>query len=151
MTCQIEFNSEMDGYVIAKEANITYNPKFDIVISRVIDNKLAGGVVYSDFNPGGSISMHFAGFHPRWICRELIWVCFDFPFNQLKVKKIFAQVPSDKPDVVDMDQRFGFLRPMVVKDVFENADLIVMDMYRDECKWLKLKPQIYRRGSNGQV
>jgi hypothetical protein len=103
--------------------------------------------VYTAYNPGGSIAMHMAGFCPNWISRDLIWVCFDYPFNQLNVRKIFGPVPSDNTKALDMNRRFGLVYELTVKDVFADADLIVLSMRRDQCKWLKITPRGYKRRS----
>lgn len=138
------FNDQAHGMIIAKEAGINFVQDYDTCISRVVDGDLVGGVVYNGYNPGGSIAVHFAGFTKHWICRDMIWICFDYPFNQLNVKKLFAYVPETNQHALQMDMRFGFTRPIRIKDVFEDCDLIVLDMYKDECKWLKILPNKYR-------
>ena len=136
--------------IIGQEAGYVFNPRCDQVISRVVDNELLGGVVYSGYT-GHSIALHFAGFDPHWIIRDMIWVCFDYPFTQLGVKKIFAPVPSSNTLALEMDLRWGFKDPVVLKDVFDDGDLIVLSMLREDCKWLKLKPRRFTFGEgNGR-
>ena len=147
---EIVFNDKHHGMIIGKEAGVVFNPRCDQVISRTIDNELVGGVVYSAYT-GHSVAMHFAGFDPNWIIRDMIWVCFDYPFTQLGVKKIFAPVPSSNKRAYEMDLRWGFSRPTVIKDVFEDGDLIVLEMLREECRWLKLRPKRFFNGeANGR-
>ena len=93
----IRFNQTQDGYAIASTAGTSYNPAIDQVIARITPRgNLMGGVLFSYWTGmGGSINMHVAGFHPRWINRAMLFVSFDYPFNQLGVRKIFGQVPMD--------------------------------------------------------
>lgn len=142
---EIVINNHHHGFIIGEAAGVQFNTRCDQVIARVVDNELLGGVVYSGYT-GHSIAMHVAGFDPRWISRDLIWTCFDYPFSQLQVKKIFAPTPSSNKLAHDMNLRWGFTRPVIVEDVFEDGDLIVLSMYAHECRWLKLKPNRIARG-----
>src|SRR6478609_5802549 len=112
MSDEIIFNDTAHGFIIAKEAGVHFAQDYDTCISREVDGELIGGCVYNGYNPGGSICVHFAGFDTHWMTRELIWVCFDYPFNQLGVKKMFAHVPETNELAVAMDLRFGFMRPL---------------------------------------
>lgn len=142
---EIVFNDKHHGMIIGQASGMVFNPRCDQVISRTVDNELVGGVVYSGYT-GHSVAMHFAGFEPHWIIRDMIWVCFNYPFTQMGVKKIFAPVPSSNTLAYEMDLRWGFSRPTVLKDVFDDGDLIVLEMLKEECKWLKLKPKRFFDG-----
>jgi RimJ/RimL family protein N-acetyltransferase len=128
------------GYAIAKSAGAIYNPAVDIAISRTEDGVLFGGVLYNGFT-GASINCHMAGFNPRWGSRDMLWVCFDYPFNQLGCKKIFAQIPAQNVHAIKVNLKMGFVVETVIKDVFVEDDLVVLSMARDNCRWLKIKPQ----------
>ncbi len=142
------FNDKSHGFIIAEAAGVIFNPKVDPVISREVDGECVGGVIYNGYAPNGSICMHMAGFNKHWINRDMLWVCFDYPFNRLRVKKIFANMPASNAEAISMNRRFGFLREFSVKDVFEDGDLIVMDMYKHECKWLNITPRGILRGGS---
>ena len=40
--------------------------------------------------------------------RELLWVIYDFPFNYLKVRRIFATVLSTNERAMKIAQKMGF-------------------------------------------
>lgn len=128
------------GHAIAKSAGTVYNPAVDIVISRTEESVLLGGVVYNGYT-GASINIHMAGFTPRWASRDMLWVCFDYPFNQLGCKKIFAQIPAQNTRAVKIDLKLGFTFEVLIKDVFVGDDLVVLSMTREDCRWLDLKPR----------
>src|SRR5215510_1028387 len=102
----IYLNESRHGYLIARAAHTTYDPERDQCISRCVDGNFMGGVIYTNYT-GSMISMHMAGVGD-WVSRELVWVCFDYPFNQLKVKKVLGTVRSDDKAVRDIDERLGF-------------------------------------------
>jgi len=138
----IRFNETSDGYAIAGVAGASYNPITDQIIARITPRgNLMGGVLYSDWTGlGGSIHMHVAGFHPRWINRAMLTVCFDYPFNQLNVRKIFGQVPMDNERAIRFNEHFGFRKETVIYDTFPGdkpaCDMQLMSMYKDECRFL---------------
>ena len=90
---------------------------------------------------GASINIHIAGFDPRWGDRDLVWVGFDYPFNQLGCKKVIGQVPSYNDLALEFDLKLGFKIEAVIKDVFPNGDLFVVSMLKEDCRFLKLKPR----------
>src|SRR5690606_5638427 len=117
----IRFNDPEDGHAIATAAGCTFNPAVDQVIARVEDlgegAELLGGVIYQNYT-GSSIACHVAGFVDHWINRDLLWVCFDYPFNQLGCKYIFGQVPSYNSKALDFDTKLGFKEVTRIPDVF---------------------------------
>lgn len=136
----IHINDHDHGYRVAKAAGVIFNPSGDVVISHSRQGALTGGMIYNCFT-GCSINIHIAGFDPRWGDRDLVWVGFDYPFNQLGCKKVFGQVPASNTQALEFDLKLGFKIDAVIKDVFPDGDLIVVSMAKDDCHWLKLKPR----------
>lgn len=131
-------NNPDHGDRIAEAAGCIYNPRGDVVISRVdAHGELLGGVLLTGYNRNGSIALHMAGFAPNWADRKLISAVFSYCFDNLNLKKVFALVPSDNAKALEIDRRLGFKDEVVVPDVFADADLVVMSMRRDECRWLR--------------
>ena len=96
--------------------------------------------MFSGYNEA-SICMHVASFLPGWVNRDLLWATFSYPFEQLGVKKVIGQVPASNKAALEFDTNLGFKIETIVKDVFVDDDLVVLGMYRDECRWLKIKPR----------
>lgn len=117
-----------------------YNPDCDQNIARLRDGKLLGGVVY-DLYCGASINIHMAGFDPRWANRDMLWAAFHYPFEQLKVKRLFGRVQASNTKSVETCLRLGFTEAYRIADVFPDGDLLVMSMYIDQCRWLDWVPR----------
>jgi RimJ/RimL family protein N-acetyltransferase len=138
----IRFNEVSDGYAIAGVAGTSYNPITDQIIARVTPRgNLMGGVLFSYWTGlGGSINMHVAGFHPRWISRTMLNVCFDYPFNQLGVRKIFGQVPMDNHHAIRFNEHLGFRKEAVIPDAYPGGkpgcDMQLMSLYKDQCRFI---------------
>jgi len=133
-------NNPEHGYAIAEAAGVIFNPEADIVISRLSNEELVGGVLYNGYTRA-SINMHVAAFSPRWGSRDMLWVCFDYPFNQLGCKKVFGQVPSKNEHALEFNLKLGFKIETLIPDVFPEDDLLVVSMVREDCRWLNIKPR----------
>ena len=138
---QIVINDPTDGHEIAEHAGSAFNPKVNISICRHKHGRRLGGVVFQNYT-GESIAMHSAGWDPHWINRDMLFVCFDYPFNQLGVKRIFGQVAESNDHAYTFNVKMGFKYIARIEGVYRhNVACIVMCMERDDCRMLKIKPR----------
>jgi RimJ/RimL family protein N-acetyltransferase len=104
-----------------------------------------GGAIFTDWNQG-SVIIHFALFGPRGgLGKQLLWLVFQYPFNQLGVKKLFGLIPEWNIVSRNTALKFGFRIEYKIDDVFNNPapvdnGLYIMSMTREQCKWLRMKP-----------
>lgn len=142
MLSHIRVNDYMHGVAIAEAAGTVFNPH-DNCISRVTSKgNLMGGVVYTGYTgEWGSIGMHVTGFMPMWLNRDLLWTAFNYPFDQLRVRKIFIQVPESNARSLAFTSHIGFTVEHVIKDVYPDGDMILMAMYREDCRFLAITPR----------
>lgn len=124
---------------IAKAAGTYFNPECDICISRESDGELVGGVIFQNFT-GESIGVHVAGFVPNWLNRDLLWMAFDYPFNQLKCKRIFSQIPETNTKSLAFNRKLGFKEVAKIDGVFRDGAVVVTCIGKDDCKWHNMKP-----------
>lgn len=140
----IVFNSPELGLKVVRAAHVTdFNHERDVSITRIGKAGLLGGVVFQEYT-GSSVNIHVAGFVPHWMNRELLWHVFNFAFVSLQCKKVIGKVHSGNLKALKMDVHLGFQVEAVIKDVFRDGDLMVLSMYRDDCKWLKLERPLAR-------
>lgn len=138
---RLEFGNADHGRRIARAAGTAFNPDVDMVIASLRGDDLLGGLVYQAYTGiGGSISVHMSSFDPHWASKDFLWVGFHYPFEQLQCKKMFAQVPSNNAKALAIDLKLGFKEEITVPDVFPDADLIVLSMTRNHCRWLQITP-----------
>lgn len=140
----IEFNNVTHGFKIAAAIPRPYNPAIDVVISKVTpEGNVMGGVIYDGFT-GGCIFMHQAGFDARWLVGNMLWIVFDYPFNQLGVNKVAGTINSNNKELLDLNRRFGFKEEARIKNAYPDGDMLVLTMERADCRWLKIKPKVYK-------
>lgn len=140
LSLDIVLNDQVHGALLATYAGTHYNPAVDTCISTMRNDEVTGGVIYKDYT-GASITMHVASFSKTWGNRDMLWVCFHYPFIQLNCRKVFGQVPADNCNALQFDIKLGFKEEARIKDVFPSGDLILLSMYREDCRWLSIKPR----------
>lgn len=136
----IELNNLAHARLIADASKSILNEQVDVCISRSKDGELLGGAIYTNYT-GRSICMHVAGFAPAWLNKDLLWCGFHYPFVQLRLQKILALVAATNYEALEFDRKLGFKEETIIRDVYREGDMVVLSMYKDDCKWLKLKPQ----------
>lgn len=141
----IRFNDRNDGYAIAERAGTAFNPARDVSICRVRDDDRLGGVIFSNFTHE-SIAVHSGGWDEHWINRDMLYVTFDYPFNQLGVNRIFGYVPEDNFHAIRFNLKCGFTHVVRIEGVFEhNVACRLMKLERADCRFLGIKPRNLKR------
>ncbi len=141
----IEIGNHVHGFKIGAAIPRPYNPAVDIVFSHVTSTgNVLGGVIFDGYT-GGCIFMHQAGFHKNWLVGNMLWIVFDYPFNQLKVDKVAGTINSKNEELLDFNRRLGFKEEARIRGAYKDGDMIVLTMPRAECRWLKLKPKLVKK------
>ena len=107
-------------------------------IGQEIDGEVKAVVAYDNIMDK-SCMMHTAAIVPNWISRDLLWACFDYPFNILKVKVILASVASTNEEALRLDRHLGFVDKAYIEDAHIDGDLVILAMRRENCRWLDIK------------
>lgn len=107
-------------------------------IGQEIDGEVKAVVAFDNVLDK-SCMMHTAAIVPNWISRDLLWACFDYPFNILKVKVILASVASTNKEALKLDRHLGFVDKAYIEDAHIDGDLVILAMRREDCRWLDIK------------
>ena len=73
----------------------------------------------------------------RWLTREFLFAIFDYPFNQLGVRRITGLVPKKNKDARRFDEHLGFEYEGNMRNALADDDMIIYGMLKEKCKWLK--------------
>lgn len=138
----IRINHSGDGQKIAAISGFVFNPMGDQTIMRVtFGGNAVGGVVIADWTGyGGSCCMHVAGWEPHWLSRNLLFVAFDYPFRQLGVKRIFAQMRASRMGVVNFNRKLGFVPRYLIEGAYPDDDMLISELMPENCRFLDLVP-----------
>ena len=107
-------------------------------IGQEIDGEIKAVVAFDNVLDK-SCMMHTAAIVPNWISKDLLWACFDYPFNILKVKVILASVASTNTEALRLDRHLGFVDKAYIEDAHIDGDLVILAMRRENCRWLDIK------------
>lgn len=136
----IIINDKYHGEIIAKAAGALFHPT-DVCISREKNGLLLGGSIFTG-HTGHSIGMHVASFYPNWITRNLIFATFYYPFVQLELAKVIGTVPETNLRALEFDLALGFKEETRIKHAFKDGDMIILGMYKADCRWIRMQPRL---------
>lgn len=135
---RLRFDPQSIGPWVCAKAGGTWVPGRGSVIGKVNEaGALVAGVLYEDWN-GANVVCHIRG-EGNWACRSYLATIFDYPFNQLKVKRITVPVASTNLKSIQLVTKMGFELECTLAQATPEGDLHLFRMWRDECKYLKGK------------
>ena len=130
---------------VASRTNSDYGKAVGFGIDR--DGQLIAGVVFNDYN-GVNIDMHVASDgSKRWMTKELLWMVFDYAFNQAKVNRITGLVAATNVAARRFDEHIGFTLEATLKGAHPEGDLLVYVLWREQCRWLNWSRHEYLKAA----
>ena len=121
---------------IARQTNEFGSFGTDIGIGWQKDGKLVAGVAYAQWN-GQNVVCHIASDGSRrWLTREYLWTIFDYPFNQLNVKRITVCVGDGNRDSKRFVRHLGFELEAVHPLAHPTGDLLTFRLWKEQCRWI---------------
>lgn len=122
------------GPWVCERAGGTWVKGRGTAIGRLVDGELVAGVLYEDYT-GPNVVCHIAG-EGNWATRGYLGVIFDYPFNQLGVKRITVPVCSRNDKCIALVTRMGFTIEARLSQATPEGDLLLFAMFKDECRFL---------------
>ena len=99
--------------------------------------ELVAGVVYAQWN-GPNVVCHIASDgSKRWLTREYLWTIFDYPFNQMSVKRITVCIGEGNTDSRRFVRNLGFEEEAIHPEAHLTGALITYRMWRNNCRFLR--------------
>lgn len=140
---KIIFDPEIVGPWVCVRGGGTWVPGRGTAIGlQKDDGTLQAGVIYEDYNKA-NVVCHISA-EGNWATnRKFLWMIFDYPFMQLKVKRITLVIAESRPDVISFAESLGFTKEAELKDAHPDGSLMVYKMVKDQCRWLELKGQTH--------
>lgn len=142
-------NDTSIGEIIARAAGTFYNPKGSACIARCRGGDILAGVIYTNNVQGVSVIAHSAVFDEHGISRNLVYAALDYPFNQLKVKRIFGFVAECNIRAQVFNMKMGFKVVARIEGMFPHDDAaLVMRLDRENARLLGVKPHGHKQMFN---
>lgn len=99
------------------------------------DGVLTAGVVIHNIN-GANAFCHIAITRPNRMMVALFQVVCDYCFRQLNLRRLTGMVPTNEPKTIAFDKHLGFEEEFIMKDAAPEADMCVLVMRPNNCRWL---------------
>lgn len=128
------FDSSIIGPWICSAAGAQW--KDEPCIGWKNEQGLVIGTMYDQYTRN-SISAHIRCDYPGKVPPLFYAVAFDYPFNQLKVKRITLIINETNLKANRIAQHLGFKRETKLRDYFREGDAIIYAMFRDDCRFLE--------------
>lgn len=93
------------------------------------------GVIYNSFREG-DCNIHLAADDPRWCTRRVISVLLQYPFVQLKQRRLTAISAQRNKHGRKFIERIGFKIEGKIRHAFPKDNAIVYGMLVSECRWI---------------
>jgi RimJ/RimL family protein N-acetyltransferase len=98
------------------------------------DGKLVAGVAYESQNKNCT-----------WVHQRIeqspskqFWIIVvDYVYNQCGCKKMSGLVDASNEKAIKLNKHIGFKTEATLRDAGENGDLLIMSMWKDDCKILQ--------------
>lgn len=97
---------------------------------------VVAGVVVNNFN-GANATCHIAISQRTKLLIPLFQAVCDYAFRHCGLKRLTGMVPSNEPHVLAFDKHLGFEEEFVMKDGAPGADMHVLVLWPDKCRWLR--------------
>lgn len=130
----ITFDPYFVGPWVCEKAGGTWQPNRGTAIGLLKDGQLVAGVLYEDWN-GANLMCHIRG-ENGWANREFLRLMFDYPFNQVKAKRLTAPIQSTNKVAIKFVQKLGFSLECVLSQATPDGDMHLYRLFREECKYL---------------
>jgi hypothetical protein len=94
------------------------------------------GVVINNYN-GANATCHIAISQQTKMIVPLFQHVCDYAFVKCGLKRLTGMVPTNEPHIIEFDKHLGFEEEFVMKDGAPGADMQVLVMRPDNCRWLR--------------
>lgn len=96
-----------------------FGPSAALGIANGDGNRLLAGVVFHDFQPDhGTVQMSFAAESPLWAHKDVIREFLHYPFNEMRVYKVWTATPADNTAALSVNRSAGFTREAILAHQF---------------------------------
>lgn len=114
----IGFDKQVADWVVERIPHVDdFGPCVGIGV--VNGAKMLAGVVYHDYQPDNrTIQLSMAADSPMWARRKIIAGLLQYPFEQLKVFKVWTGTPADNERALKVNKHIGFKQEAILAHHF---------------------------------
>jgi RimJ/RimL family protein N-acetyltransferase len=72
----------------------------------------------------------------HWATRRILRALFDYPFRQLKCKRMSSLLYASNDVAIKFNERLGFTREATLEDAAPEGDMFLYRLTREDCRWI---------------
>jgi len=99
------------------------------------NGELVAGIVMNNYN-GANATCHIAISKPTKLLKPLFTTFCNYAFVQCGMKRLTGMVPTNEPKIIKFDKHLGFEEDCILKDGADGADMMLLVLWPDKCRWL---------------
>lgn len=104
-----------------------------------LDTNTTVGAAIMDNWTQNSVQCHFLITTPMVLKHNFLECCYNFMFNEHKVKYIYGLVPSNNEKALKFNAHMGFTVKTTLEEAFQvGVDYVIMELKRENCKYIPL-------------
>lgn len=108
----------------------------DIGIGWKKNGEIVAGVAYANWN-GVNVECHIASDGSRrWMTREYLWAIFNYPYCQLKAKRITVCIGEGNTASRNFVVHLGFDLETTLQAAHKSGDIYIYRMWQKDCRWI---------------
>jgi RimJ/RimL family protein N-acetyltransferase len=124
---------------------------------------LVAGAAYTMYN-GANVWAAIAAdpsHQGHWATRRILRALFDYPFRQLKCKRMSSLLYASNDIAIKFNERLGFTREATLENAAPEGDMYLYRLKREDCRWIQPSgvtherrriaspgPRLHRSGEN---
>ena len=113
----------------------------DVGIGWERDGQIIAGVAYANWN-GVNVETHIASDKSKnWLTRKFLHTILDYPYNQLRVKRITSCIGEGNLDSRRFVEHLGFSLEARLEKAHPTGDLLIYRMFAKDCKYVEIKDE----------
>jgi RimJ/RimL family protein N-acetyltransferase len=97
--------------------------------------KLIAGVAFFRYN-GANVEVAFASENPRWMSRQNLRLLFEYPFRQLRLRRVTAIVDDTNLASRKLIEALGFEYEATLVRASIDGNQLVYRLFAEDCRWL---------------
>ncbi len=123
---------------VAKQTNPIGSFGTGVGIGWARDNQIVAGAVFMNWN-GVNFDVHIASDCSRkWMTREYLKFCFYYPFVQVGVRRLTAEIGEGNANSRRFAEHLGFELECKKQDAHPTGALYVYRLFVKDCRFIKV-------------
>lgn len=108
-------------------------------LGLIRDKSLIAGIVYNNFEAMNA-EMHIGAVDgARWMTKAFLFAAFDYPFNQLGLRRVTARVKKKNERANSFVRNIGFTYEGEMRHFFARDDALIYGLLKEDCRFLHLE------------